>query len=133
MSSGKLSAVKLPEALQSFQVNDLMYRENSNELWMATSNGLWRLSSIQHGLAVICDQPVKALSSSDITVIKRIGDNTWVGTGNDGILLLKANGELNQYSSDEICGYSLKGQRINHISFGRDESIWVSTASGLYA
>ncbi len=125
---------ELSNAIQSSVINDLMHNEEENELWLATTKGLWCASISSDHTLYNWRHPFTALDTTSISCVrKNVEGEIWTGTLNDGLYLRDRSGTIFHYVNDNSHVRGLLSNEIKDISFGTDGSVWISTPKGLQA
>ncbi len=128
-----MHAVKnVPPVIESSTINDLMFDKEGNELWLATTNGLWRARKNINSALSEWHQPFPALRTSNVRcVTKDIWGNIWVGTSDKGVYWRDVNGTVHHVTADTRYNHALLSNHINDIFCSADGLVWFSTPKGL--
>jgi len=127
-------ASSFSNALQSTIINDVMCNEEENELWLATTKGLWRASINSDHTLYNWRKPITALDTTSVLCVRKNAEgDIWTGTLNDGLYLRDRIGTIFHYATGNSHVRGLLSNEIKDISFGTDGSVWISTPKGLQA
>jgi len=120
------------EAL-NFQVISAMFKDNFQNLWCGTNNGLYMLSSdgklvhYQHSsteLSSISSNFISSIAGDPMT----IGD-IWVGTGDGLNRYRREYDNFIHYFADQNDANSIIGNDISHIFFSKKNDLWIGTVN----
>ncbi|MEO8764913.1 MAG: ATP-binding protein [Ginsengibacter sp.] len=122
----------LPSQIQTAIINDLMYDEEKNELWLATTNGLWCSKKSDRDDLNEWRQPFSGLNISDFTCVKKDTEgNLWAGTSSGGVYWRDTKQIIHHFTASKMNAGALVSNSINDIYCKADGTVWLSTPSGL--
>jgi len=129
----KLSSVEQQSRLLVPELNIWEIIEKHDYYWLATNDGLYRLSresELEH-IFRFSDTPFSTSDDDIVTMIEDGEGSLWFGTNADGVFKWRPNESIaRHWWSKGTSGYQLSEDMVNDISIDED-TIWVSTNNGL--
>ncbi len=112
------------------QIVALQVDSDSSGFWAGTENGLFYFDMTQHGFN---GEKIAELKNMSITALKLIGNQLWIGTKLNGLVVFDTNSRkmVKTYTIDESTPYSLLSNKINNIYKASDGKIYLLTDWGI--
>lgn len=107
--------------------------ENNHSYWLATNDGLYKLSkdnTLTH-IFRYSDTPYQSADNNIIEMVEDREGNLWFGSRNDGAFKLTPNFERYTYYQQGSDQQSISNNRIWIIRQDKQNNIWVGTRNGL--
>ncbi len=120
----------LPASLETASINALFYDNENQELWIASTAGLWVLKKESNRFHL--DQPINKLKNAAINCINKRHNIIWVGTASDGLYQINNHNVIAHKTSSVLpFAKGIASNNIRNIFWSPDNTGWISTSEGL--
>ncbi|WP_320019114.1 two-component regulator propeller domain-containing protein [Labilibaculum manganireducens] len=114
-----------------------LWEDYQGFIWMKTYDGYYHYLNPELELFKTIPEyvEIKSTKKSMATCFLQYSpEEIWVGTTNEGVLYLKYNSKLNNYTQSKHSDkgrYSITNKEVRFIVSGKDSSVWVGTKKGV--
>jgi len=120
-----------PNKLQSSAVAGF-FQDNSNMIWLATSDGVERFNPEESKFIPYRPKPITALSNSSVQAITEDPSNRlWIGTTSGIFILDRKTGVYTNYQWDQKDPRSLSHNTVLSVCRDKRGNMWAGTMQGL--
>ena len=129
-----ISAPGLPDARYNTAKVNAMIADRSEILWLATSEGLFRINkeNYRFGLISRSQENGHGLPSDNITAILSDNDRLWIGTAGNGLAVIERNdNSTSVYDTRFDERWRIPGNYLYEVIRDRSGRLWIGTSGGI--